>query len=269
VSRERKTGGSTGRWDAFVRSLYFDIQKVDGVKPLEIWGGLKEIADPRELTRLVQNLYKIVIPLANESLTGREFSEHSRASKEAVTALLTRLREQPNAIVFDRFPDPPTQEEGQKQLYQAVKKEAASAVKNAVARRSATETGSLFPDGLFDFGEMRVVDNELPFIIFTEKEFRVIHGLMIVYLWLIDFESILMESLEENGVEHEVMVRYWHFSRKVAKEVPLVVQGETTDPRGLVLHLSERLKQADYLDVFEAVYRWYESAQETFIPAGR
>ena len=33
-------------------------------------------------------------------------------------------------------------------------------------------------------------------IIFTEKEFRVIHGIAIVYLWLIDADAIFLDTLE-------------------------------------------------------------------------
>ena len=261
--KKRRTG--LREWDAIVRSLYFDIQKVDGVKPLEIWNGLREVSDPVELIHLVKNLYKIVIPVVNEELSGRQFAEHSRVAKESVSELLNRLREKPDQLVFGAFPYPPTGDEGQKDLYRALKDEAVSVVKTAADGRTTQASASFFPDGLFDFREMRVVDNELPYIIFTEKEFRVIHGLVIVYLWLIDLETLLMESLEENGVDHEAMVRFWRFHRKVFAEVPLTILGEKTDPRAFIARLSERLKQPDYLDVFEGVYRWSEAARERFL----
>ena len=60
---------------------------------------------------------------------------------------------------------------------------------------------AIFPDGLFDFREMRIVDNEMPYIIFTDKEFRVIHGLAIVYLWLIDLDGIYCATLDSLGAD--------------------------------------------------------------------
>ena len=40
----------------FVRALYFDMQTVEGVKPLEIWNGIRERNDPFEAASLVKNL---------------------------------------------------------------------------------------------------------------------------------------------------------------------------------------------------------------------
>jgi hypothetical protein len=175
------------------------------VLPLEIWNGIRERDDSFEMTRLVKNLYKIVIPLVNERCFGKPFSHHSRRAKAAVTALIAWFTGSPESRLFERFPYPPTGDGDQKELYRVIKSRAdlilseTEADEKAVspsAQGGALLSHAVFPDGLFDFREMRIVDNELPYIIFTDKEFRVIHGLAIVYLWLIDLDTIFLETLE-------------------------------------------------------------------------
>jgi hypothetical protein len=122
----------------------------------------------------------------------------------------------------------------------------------------------VFPGGLFDFREMRIVDNELPFIIFTDKEYRVIHGLAIVYLWLIDLDSIFLGTLAKQGVDPAIIEEYRQFARKVQKENPLTLHGRRIDAQELTGHILEKLKQEDYLDLFEDVYRWFEQARARF-----
>lgn len=111
---------------------------------------------------------------------------------------------------------------------------------------------------------MRIVDNELPYIIFTDKEYRVIHGLAIAYLWLLDVQSMFLATLEENGVDKEFIQEYRRFARKVLKENPLTIKGEKMDPRELAARLRGKPAHEDYLDVFENVFSWYESARALF-----
>jgi hypothetical protein len=256
------------RLPQFVHGLYFDLQTIEGVQPLEIWNGVRESFDPFEKTALVRNLYKIVIPLVNERCAGRPFEEHSRRARETVSAVLAWLLEGSGEAVFERFPYPPTGDADQKELYRAVKTRAeallagidAAGEAEPAPTREAIPQG-VFSSGLFDFKEMRIVDNELPFIIFTDKEFRVIHGLAIVYLWLIDLDAIFLQTLEENGIDASITEEYRSFARRVQKENPLAVQGRSIDPRELQVLIQERLKSADYLDLFETVYRWFEQAR--------
>jgi hypothetical protein len=255
------------RLSRFVRALYFDIQKIDGVQPLEIWNGIREFTDPLEKTLLIKNLYKIVIPLVNEELFDQPFERHSRVVKEAVAALLIRLTGNPADLIFTRFPDPPVGDPEQKELYRAVKAEALPLVKHAVEASGQGAPALLFPDGLFDFREMRVVDNELPYIIFTDKEFKVIHGLVIAYLWLIGMDSLFLLTLKEHGVGQVFRDAYRRFARKVLKENPLVIRGKKIDQRDRVPDLKECFTSGDYLDVSESLYVWLESAQARFMPA--
>ena len=109
------------------------------------------------------------------------------------------------------------------------------------------------------------MDNELPYIIFTDKEFRVIHGLAIVYLWLIDLEEIFLGTLEDAGIDAAISEEYRAFARKVQKENPLTAQGKRSDPADLMAYIQERLKHEDYLDLFESVYGWFEQAREKLL----
>jgi hypothetical protein len=61
-------------------------QTIEGVQPLEIWNGIRELFDPLEKTGLVKNLYKIAMPLVNEKCFGQPFDVHSRRAKATVDA---------------------------------------------------------------------------------------------------------------------------------------------------------------------------------------
>ena len=255
----------------FVRGLYFDIQTVEGVQPLEIWNGIREREDSFEMTRLVKNLYKIVIPLVNERCFGKPFSHHSRRLKATVAALIEWFAGNPESRLFERFPYPPTGDGDQKELYKLIKSradlilsesEAAEATGPESRLGRAAPSHEVFPDGLFDFREMRIVDNELPYIIFTDKEFRVIHGLAIVYLWLIDLDTIFLETLEEQGVDAALREEYRQLGRRVHKENPLIIHGRAMDAQELLAHIHEKLKYEDYLDLFENVYAWFEQTRD-------
>jgi hypothetical protein len=255
----------------FVRGLYFDMQTVEGVKPLEIWNGVRENQDPLEMACLVKNLLKIVIPMVNESCSGKAFEVHSRRTKDTLDALLAWFSEERDARLFQRFPYPPTGDGDQKELYRAVREAAYTLLSRIEADADRSETSSsevpaqgLFPDGLFDFREMRIVDNELPFIIFTEKEFRVIHGMAIVYMWLIDSDAIFLRALAQNGVRTAFTDEYRLFARRVQSESPLTLKGKSMDARTLVAHIHEKLQYEDYLDVFENVHRWFEQVHARY-----
>jgi hypothetical protein len=249
----------------FARALYFDIQSIDGVKPLEIWNGLRELDEPFEKASLIKNLCKIVAPLVNEECFDRASSDHAGAVARSVRALYDGLCKDPQTLIFKGFPDPPVRDAEQKGLYRAVKSEASAAVKRVIA--SARRKGRIpAPDRLFDFRELRVIDNELPYIIFTDKEFRVIHGLVLVYLWIIDIPSTFVSLLRETGVGVEIPQKLEELSDSIVKENPLLIRGKKTSPRALVSKLDEKLKEGDYLDMFESVYRWFEELKERLSP---
>jgi hypothetical protein len=250
----------------FVRTLYFDIQTIDGVRSLEIWNGVREFEDPFERTGLIKNLYKVVAPLVNEAFFPKPFELHSRAVKEAVSRMLSGPCGGSPAGIFERFPDPPVGDADSKAFYYLIKAEAKALVEDAASGMNEAGSREGFPDGLFDFREMRIVDNELPYIIFTEKEYRVIHGLAIAYLWIIDVQSMFLSTLEENGIPAQILAAYRRFDKKVLKENPLVVKGEKLDPREFAVRLRGRLPYEDYLDVFENVFFWFETSRTRFGP---
>jgi hypothetical protein len=109
---------------------------------------------------------------------------------------------------------------------------------------------------------MRIVDNELPFIIFTEKEFRVIHGMAIVYMWLIDSDAIFLDALHRNGADPGFIEEYRQFARRVLSESPLTIKGKSMDAKALVIQ--EKLQYEDYLDLFENVDKWFEQARARY-----
>ena len=197
----RETASADGRLQQFVRGLYFDLQRIDGVKPLEIWNGVREFFDPFEKANLVKNLYKIALPLVNEACFGRPFEEHAATARAVVEQTAAWFVESPASRLFDRFPDPPVGEGAEKEVYRLVREHLQLRVRTTVGDAPplpppGRPADAIFPDGLFDFREMRIVDNEMPYIIFTDKEFRVIHGLAVVYLWLIDLDGIYCATLE-------------------------------------------------------------------------
>jgi hypothetical protein len=266
----------------FVRGLYFEVQTVEGVRPLEIWNGVRERSDPYEVALLSKNLLKIVIPLVNEKCAGRAFVEHQERVKRTLAALIAWYGEDPEARLYQRFPYPPTGDADQKELYLAVRNAARTLLEGIdadVARapvqdkiirghgmpwHSGGPGPEAFPDSLFDFQELRIVDNELPYIIFTEKEFRVIHGIVTVYLWMIDADAIFLDTLSANGVPPTLIDEYRQFARKVHGENPLTIKGRSVDSHGLVELIQEKLKYEDYLDVFENVHKWFEQTRARF-----
>ena len=272
--RESKGDAHTdARLSEFVRGLYFEILAIEGVRPLEIWNGIRELFDPYEKTALIKNLYKIVFPLVNERCFGWPFAEHSRLARETVGTVMDWFSSDPEARLFARFPHPPTGDADQKELYRTVKVKAAAVVADlhplyrggrGPHADPQTLSQGVFPGGLFDFREMRIVDNELPFIIFTDKEYRVIHGLAIVYLWLIDLDSIFLATLETQKVDVPIIEEYRQFARKVQKENPLTLHGRKVEAKELTAFILDLLKQEDYLDLFEDVYRWFEQAKARF-----
>lgn len=260
------------RLDQFIRELFFDLQTIDGVKPLEIWNGFRESEDQLERTSLIKNLYKIALPLVNEHCAGRPFEAHAARTYMAVSEVLKEFFRDSGAELFERFPDPPTSSDEQKALYRAVKAKAAEIVaqmepfEGVPSDHPSDLDAGVFPDGLFDFRELRIVDNELPFIIFTDKEYRVIHGLAIVYGWLIDLESLFLQTLAENGVDKTIIKEYRQFSALVHGENPLLMEGRKMGSQDLIDYIRVKLQYQDYLDLFEKVYRWFELAREKYVP---
>ena len=255
-----------------MRELYFELQTIEGVKPLEIWSGFHDAEDSFEKASLIKNLCKIAIPLVNERCFGRPFAEHSDAVYRTVTAVMAWFGANLDATLFERFPWPPTGDADQKDLYRVVKARTAMALDELVPRQEHegdAEPPVDQPEGLvsslFDFREMRIVDNELPYIIFTDKEFRVIHGLAIVYLWLIGLEEIVLRTFTEAGVGPAIRDEYRTLSRKVLKDNPFAAQGKLADPAELLASLQEKLRGEDYLDLFESVYAWFEQTREKLL----
>jgi hypothetical protein len=256
-----------GRRQQFVRSLYFDLQRIDGVKPLEIWNGVREYFDPYEKANLAKNLYKIALPLVNESCFGRPFVQHGAAARAAVEETAAWFVSSPGPRLFEQFPDPPVGEGAEKDVYRVVRERLRERLRAHAGEAPplpppSRPADAMFPDGLFDFREMRIVDNEMPYIIFTDKEFRVIHGLAVVYLWLIDLDDLFCVTLGVLGGDPALVEEYRAFVRKVHRENPLTVRGKKMDARELSSHIHEKLQYADYLDLFEDVYRWFESVRD-------
>jgi hypothetical protein len=260
----------------FVRGLYFDVQTVEGVQPLEIWNGVRTQQEPFEAASLVKNLLKITVPLVNEVCAGRPFSAHARRTRQTLARLVGWFRDDPEGRLLERFPDPPTGDAGQKELYRTVREAATlqlARIESAppeprfpeVAEPKTDPEAAMLPDGLFDFREMRIVDNELPFIIFTEKEYRVIHGLAIVYMWIIGSDEIFLDSLPTDGTSRRISEEYREFARRVQAENPLLVKGRETDPRAILSRIREKLEEEDYLDIFHDVHRWFEQTRARFL----
>jgi len=281
----REASSAGARLEQFVRGLYFDLQRIDGVKPLEIWNGVREFFDPFEKANLAKNLYKIALPLVNEACFGRPFGEHAACARTVVERSVAWFVERPQERLFERFPDPPVGEASEKDVYRLVRERLQREVREAIGdapplppllAQGRAESGAdrdvlapparpadaLFPDGLFDFREMRIVDNEMPYIIFTDKEYRVIHGLAVVYLWLIDLDGIYCATLEALGTEAALVAEYRKFVGKVHRENPLVIKGRSMDAAELSAHIHAKLQYEDYLDIFENVYRWFETTRE-------
>ena len=262
----RETASADGRLQQFVRSLFFDLQRIDGVKSLEIWNGVREFFDSFEKANLVKNLYKVALPLVNEACFGRPFEEHAAAARAAVEETVAWFVEDPARRLFERFPDPPTGESAEKDIYRLVRERLREHVRKAAGDAPplpppSRPADAIFPDGLFDFREMRIVDNEMPYLIFTDKEFRVINGLAVVYLWLIDLDAAFSASLEALGADPALVGEYRKFVGKVHRESPLTFRGRKMDPKELSAHIHEKLKYEDYLDLFENVYRWFEATR--------
>jgi len=258
--------------DQFIRELFFDLQTIDGVKPLEIWSGFREAEDQLEKTSLIKNLYKIALPLVNEHCTGQPFGAHAQRLRETVAGVLEHFSPDRVQRLFQRFPDPPTGSDEQKELYAMVKEESANIVardepEDPVPAEPASGLDSkVFPDGLFDFRELRIVDNELPFIIFTDKEYRVIRGLALVYGWLIDLESLFLGTLLDNDIDESIIEEFQQLSERVHRENPLLDEERKMGSQELIDYIRVKLRYQDYLDLFEKVYRWFEQAREKFAP---
>jgi hypothetical protein len=263
----RETASADERLQQFVRGLYFDLQRIDGVKPLEIWNGVREFFDPFEKANLVKNLYKIALPLVNEACFGRPFEEHAATARAVVEQAAAWFVESPAPRLFDRFPDPPVGEGAEKEVYRLVREHLQLRVRTTVGNAPplpppGRPADAIFPDGLFDFREMRIVDNEMPYIIFTDKEFRVIHGLAVVYLWLIDLDGIYCATLGSLGADRALVEEYRKFVVKVHRESPLTIKGKKMETRELAAYIHEKLRYEDYLDIFENVYQWFESTRD-------
>jgi hypothetical protein len=211
---------------------------------------------------------------------------HSRLARRTLAAQLAWFNEDPEGRLLQQFPDPPTGDDGQKALYRVVRDTAKVALEEVEAESAArgeepaksTAAGpewagpstephpdvGLLPDGLFDFSEMRIVDNELPFIIFTEKEYRVIHGLAIVYMCIIEADEILLEALKEEGIPADFLTEYRQFAKRVQAENPLAIRGKNMDARAFAARIHEKLRDKDYLDIFEDVHRWFEQTKAKY-----
>jgi hypothetical protein len=92
----------------------------------------------------------------------------------------------------------------------------------------------------------------------------VIHGMAIVYMWIIDADEIFLDCLGRNGVTDELIGAYREFAHRVQAENPLTIKGKEMTPRALLGRIRERLADGDYLDLFEDVHRWFEQTRARF-----
>ena len=253
----------------FVRGLYFEIQTIEGVQPLEIWIGIRETFDSYEMTALVKNLYKIVDPARERALLWNTvFARHARVAHRAVNALIAWFSEDPETRIFARFPYPPTGDADQKELYRFVKARASTIVAEvdkaevmplrAVAAPLAPGT---FPDSFFDFREMRIVDNELPIHhLYRQGVSRhpwPCHRLPLAHRSRRDLHG----DPSRTSVEAALIEEYRRLARRVHNENPLTIHGRSMNATELLTHIHEKLKYEDYLDLFENVYSWFEQAR--------
>jgi hypothetical protein len=84
----------------------------------------------------------------------------------------------------------------------------------------------------------------------------------IVYMWLIDSDSIFLDALDRNGADPGFIDEYRQFARRVQSESPLTFKGKSMDAKALVIQ--EKLQYEDYLDLFENVHRWFEQARARY-----
>lgn len=258
----------------FCVRLYLDVHRIDGVKPLEIWSGFRELLDPLEKAALLKNLIKMTIPPVNERCASRAFMEQARMAGAAVSAAFSWYAESTAGRLFASFPDPPVREPDQKRLYLAVKERISSIVDRLMEEEKTAVRGGAhappgqeqLPDGLFDLREMRVTDNELPFLIFTDKEYRVIHGLALAYLWLLDVDSLFLDALQGGPGTEAVAAGYRQVMRKADQDNPLFA-GIGKPERGVLSGgIRKRLAGEDYLDFYDRIHHWYEKLEKKLVP---
>jgi hypothetical protein len=255
--------------------LYFDVHRIDGVKPLEIWNGFRELLDPLERAALLKNLIKMAIPLVNERCASMAFPGQARLAQSTVSDALSWYSESPAGRLFASFPDPPVHEPEQKRLYRSLKERISALLDERMAgEKSAAHEGDPeppgqepLPDGLFDLREMRFSDNELPFLIFTDKEFRVIHGLALVYLWLLDVDSLFLDKLRGGHGTEKIVNGYIHAMRKADQDNPLFLGTVKPEHGVLTDSLKKRLVGEDYLDFYDRIHEWFEKTEKKLIPA--
>ena len=196
----------------FVRELYFDMQTVEGVKPLEIWNGLREKTGPLGDGVPGEEPPEDRHPAGQRELLGegiqRAFAARADDPRRRSCSGSTKT---PSSGCSSAFPIPRRGTETRRSCTAWCATPRAHGWQRSSWRRTGRKRRprrarprESFPTASSISREMRIVDNELPFIIFTEKEFRVIHGMAIVYMWLIDADSIFLDALDRNGVDRRV-----------------------------------------------------------------
>jgi len=257
----------------FSTRLYFAVHRIDGVEPLEIWSGFRELTDPTERAALLKNLIKMAIPPVNERCASWAFEEQARLTGLAVSRTLSWYAESLAGRLFASFPDPPVREPEQKRLYLSVRERISSILDGCMASENATvhqgahaPAGQELPDGLFDLREMRITDNELPFLIFTDKEYRVIHGLALVYLWLLDVDTVFLEALRDGPGTEEIAAGYRQVMKKADQENPLFSGIGKPEMGALPEGLCKRLAGEDYLDFYDRMHHWFEKMESRLAP---
>ena len=132
----------------FCMQLYFDVHRIDGVKPLELWTGFRELLDPLERAALLKNLIKMAIPLVNERGSTWGFEEQARLAESTLADAMSWYAEEPAARLFASFPDPPVHEPEQKRLYHAMKERIAALLDERMAtEKSEARKGDPAPPG--------------------------------------------------------------------------------------------------------------------------
>ena len=77
----------------------------------------------------------------------------------------------------------------------------------------------------------------------------------------------LERLLEENGVGPDIPAEYRQFTRRVHRENPLTVRGKKMGTAELIALIHAKMRDDDYLDVFENVYGWFEQTRKKLIPS--
>ena len=256
------------RLQQFVRGLYFDLQRVDGVKPLEIWNGVREYFDPYEKATLAKNLYKVALPLVNEACFGRPFEQHGATARAAVEQTAAWFVESPGPRLFDRFPDPPIGEGAEKDVYRLVRERMRERVRALVGERAAPAAAGPARRRALPRRALRLPRDA------DRRQRDAVHHL---HGQGVPGHPRAGRRLPVADRPRRDLLRHARRPRRrpgARRRVPRVRRGRCTartrsrcrgrrwTPGSSRRTSTRSCSTTDYLDLFEDVYRWFESAAE-------